>query len=87
MVRIMLAQRVGEKCWTQSDLARKTGIRPTTINVYYHELTERIRFDHLERICAALECDVADILTCEYKRIAQAEKMARRSMGKRNGAA
>lgn len=33
MIRILLSSRLGEKKWTQADLARKTGIRPTTINL------------------------------------------------------
>ena len=32
MVRFLLSTKLGELRWTQADLARKTGIRPATIN-------------------------------------------------------
>lgn len=62
MIRILLSTRLGERRWTQADLARKTGIRPSTINDLYHELTERINLEHLDLICEALDCDISDIL-------------------------
>jgi len=62
MIRILLSTRLGELRWTQADLARKTGIRPSTINDWYHELVERINLEHLDLICEALDCDISDIL-------------------------
>lgn len=62
MIRVLLSRLLGERRWTQTDLARKTGIRPTTINDLYHEMTERINLEHLDRICESLDCDIADIL-------------------------
>ena len=51
MIRILLSSRLGEKKWTQADLARKTGIRPTTISELYHEVVDRVNLDHLDLIC------------------------------------
>ena len=65
MIRILLSTRLGERRWTQADLARATGIRPTTINDYYHELAERVNLDHLDLICEALNCDLSDLLVRE----------------------
>lgn len=62
MIRILLSTRLGELRWTQADLARKTGIRPSTINDLYHDLAERINLEHLDLICEALDCDISDIL-------------------------
>lgn len=62
MVRILLSRKLGELRWTQADLARATGIRPNTINDYYHELTDRINLVHLDLICTALDCDITDII-------------------------
>lgn len=62
MIRILLSTRLGERRWTQADLARKTGIRPTTINDLYHEIAERINLEHLDQICEVLDCDISDIL-------------------------
>lgn len=60
--RILLSRKLGELRWTQADLARKTGIRPNTINELYHELVDRVNLEHLDRICDALDCDLSDIL-------------------------
>lgn len=48
---------------TQADLARKTGIRPTTINEIYHEISERVNLEHLDLICEVLECELSDLMT------------------------
>lgn len=65
MIKIHLSRLLGERRWTQADLARKTGIRPTTISEIYNEIIERINLDHLDLICEALNCEVSDLL--EYK--------------------
>lgn len=62
MIRILLSTRLGERRWTQADLARATGIRPSTINDLYNELAERVSLDHLDLICEALECDLSDLI-------------------------
>lgn len=62
MIRITLSTKLGEFRWTQADLARATGIRPSTINELYHEFAERVNLEHLDLICEALECDLSDIL-------------------------
>ena len=65
MVRILLSKLLGERRWTQKDLAEATGIRKATINDYYNELTERVSLKHMELICKALECDLSDLLVIE----------------------
>ena len=61
-IRILLSKKLGELRWTQADLARKTGIRPSTINDLYHELAERVNLEHMELICDALGCNLSEIL-------------------------
>lgn len=62
MIRILLSTKLGEKRWTQADLARATGIRPNTINDLYHELTDRVNLEHLDLICEALDCDLDELI-------------------------
>lgn len=62
MIRILLSTKLGERRWTQADLARKTGIRPNTIGELYHEMVERVNLDHLDLICEALDCDLSEIV-------------------------
>ena len=62
MIRIHLSTRLGERKWTQADLARMTGIRPNTINDLYHELTDHVNLVHISLICEALGCALSDLL-------------------------
>lgn len=61
----MLSRKLGELRWTQADLARRTGIRASTINEIYHELCERINLEYLDRICNVLDCDLNELLVYE----------------------
>lgn len=62
MVKNLLSRKLGELRWTQSDLARATGIRPNTISELYNGMTERVNLNHLDLICEALDCDITDII-------------------------
>lgn len=62
MIKILLSRKLGELRWTQADLARKTGIRPSTISEIYHEMVERINLEHLDLICEALDCELEEII-------------------------
>lgn len=62
VIKNHLSRLLGERRWTQARLARETGIRPSTISAYYNELAERISYEHMDRICEALDCDVSDLL-------------------------
>ena len=64
-IRVLLSTRLGEKRWTQADLSRATGIRPSTIGELYNELSDRVNLDHLDLICEALGCEVPDLLKYE----------------------
>jgi DNA-binding Xre family transcriptional regulator len=57
MVKIHLAELLGKKKWSRADLSKVTGIRYNTINDLYYEISLGIRFEHLEQICNALECN------------------------------
>lgn len=62
MIRIYLSRLLGERRWTQSDLAKATGIRPTTINEWYHEIIVRPNIDHIDKICEVLNCSISDLM-------------------------
>ena len=66
-IRILLSRKLGELRWNQAQLARKTGIRPNTINELYHELVERVSLEQLDLICKALDCKLSDILIRDAK--------------------
>ena len=75
MIRITLSRLLGDKRWTQKDLAEKTGIRAATINAIYNELCERISLEHLDRICEALGCSLTDLLEITPNKIPLEERI------------
>lgn len=65
MIRIMLSSLLGERRWTQAKLAQETGIRAATINDLYHEMTDSISLEKIDKICKALNCTPGDLLVLE----------------------
>lgn len=62
MIKIRLSALLGERRMTQADLARKTKIRPATINELYHEMSDRVNLEHLDTICEVLNCELHELL-------------------------
>ena len=65
MIRIMLSRILGEKRINQAELARKTGIRPNTINALYHGYAKRVSLAHIDKICETLKCELDELLVRE----------------------
>ena len=65
MIKIMLSKLLGERRMKQSELSKKTGIRPNTILELYHDYAKRISLSHLEKICKVLDCSICDLLVIE----------------------
>lgn len=66
-VKIHLSELLGKRKMTQAELARKTGIRPNTINEMYWELIERVNLNHIETICKELNCSIEELLEITEK--------------------
>ena len=62
MVKCNLSRLLGERRWTQADLARRTGIRPNTICSYYNGFIRSMKLKHLKAICDALDCDLSELI-------------------------
>ena len=62
MIKNHLSRILGERRWTQAKLSRETGIRPGTINDLYQGLAEHVSFEHLDKLCEALGCDLSELL-------------------------
>lgn len=62
MIRIFLSRLLGERRMTQAELARKTGIRPSTISDIYNEMADRINLEHLDKICETLDCKLSELI-------------------------
>ena len=62
MIKIRLSSIMGDQRINQAELARKSGVRPATINEYYHELVDLVNLNYLSRICAVRDCEIGDLL-------------------------
>lgn len=56
------ATLLGTKKLKISDVARKTGISRTTLTKLYYGDGCAVTYKVLSKLCAALDCDVSDIL-------------------------
>lgn len=66
MIRIKLDEYLDETKISRYELAKRTGIQYQIVDNYYKNKVKRYDSDVLDRICKALECDIADII--EYKK-------------------
>lgn len=57
-VKVMLAKRE----MTQKELAEKTHIRPPTVSAICLGTVKQLPIDALNKICAVLDCQPADIM-------------------------
>ena len=57
-VKVMLAVRE----MTQKQLAQKTGVRPPTISAICTGSIKHLPVDALDKICAVLDCQPADLV-------------------------
>lgn len=62
MIKIYLSRLLGERRITQAELARQTGIRPSTISEIYNEIIERLNVEHLNKICEYLHCHLDELV-------------------------
>lgn len=61
-VRIHLSELLGKRKMSQAELARRTNIRPNTINEIYWELIDRVNLEHIEKICSVLDCKIDELI-------------------------
>ena len=67
MIKIHLSKLLGERRISQIELARRTGIRPATINEMYWEFAERVSLEHIDIICKMLGCKIEDFMEVIYE--------------------
>lgn len=65
MIDIKLRSLLECRSMTQSELAKRTGIRPSTISDICNNNADFIKIDYLNRILETLKCGLNDVL--EYK--------------------
>ena len=62
MIKFKVKVTLAIREMTQKDLAEKTGIRPPTISAICTNTIKHLPVDALNKICAALDCQPADLM-------------------------
>jgi len=62
MIRVTLSRVMGEQRIRIQELSERTGLSRSTISMLYNEKAGRIDFKTLDKLCAALGCQPADLL-------------------------
>ena len=62
MIKFKLKVMLAIREMTQKDLAQKTGIRPPTISAICTGSIKHLPVDALDKICAVLDCQPADLV-------------------------
>ncbi len=67
MIIVNLGRILGERRLRMAEVSRQTGISKKTLSLLYRGKNQGIQFRTLDRLCALLECSVAEILEVEQK--------------------
>lgn len=62
MVRLKIDKYLSERGITRYELSKRTDIKFQTLDRYYKNIVVRYDSYILDRICAALECNISDII-------------------------
>ena len=62
MIKFKLKVELAKADMTQKALAERTGIRPSTISDISKGTVKHLPVDALNKICAALDCQPADLM-------------------------
>ncbi|MEE3809432.1 helix-turn-helix transcriptional regulator [Lysinibacillus fusiformis] len=73
MIKVHLSRLLGEKRMKISELAKETGLHRNGLSRLYNEETDGIKFDTLEKVCKALNCDISDLIEIVDEEKAQAD--------------
>ena len=61
-IHCKLSTILGIKRIKMAELVRMSNVSKTTINAMYHDRVQKIDYSVLNRICAALDCTVGDLI-------------------------
>lgn len=65
MIKVNIKYILEKKNMTMYALSKLINVSPNNLNKLVKNETNSIRFDTLEKICDALDCDISDVLKIE----------------------
>ncbi len=66
MIIVRLDRTMADRKMTLNELSKAVGISATNLSLLKNGKVKGVRFETLEKICEALDCDICDIL--EYQK-------------------
>jgi putative transcriptional regulator len=75
-IKINLSEMLGRHKMTQKAFSEKTGIRPATVSMMYHETIKRLDMDQLDAMCQVFGCQPGDLLVYVAKGEGEKPKIA-----------
>lgn len=66
MIVVRLDRIMADRKMSLNELSEKVGISATNLSLLKNGKVKGVRFETLEKICEALDCDVCDVL--EYQK-------------------
>lgn len=61
MVNVCLKKLLSDRGISQSELAKDTGIRPSTICDLYNQNAAFVKLENVYKICKCLKCDISEL--------------------------
>ena len=61
-IKSRLSILMGEKRYNIQDVYEKTGLSRSTVARLYHDKTQRVDYDTLDKLCELFDCVVSDII-------------------------
>lgn len=61
-IKSRLSILMGEKRYNIQDVYEKTGLSRSTVARLYHDKTQRVDYDTLDKLCALFDCNVSEII-------------------------
>lgn len=61
-IKSRLSVLMGERRYNIQDVYEKTGLSRSTIARLYHDKTQRVDYDTLDKLCKLFDCVVSDII-------------------------
>lgn len=63
MIKINLRKILSKRGMTQTELAARTGIRPSTICDICGNSCTFLKLEHIDKICSVLDCSVHELIS------------------------